>query len=631
MLYEKIKAFWWQNLVDANVSITSIARISAIAFYLISTFYASYVFIQFSVLEIVSVSATFLVMFLLLLTVFMPGLFKEKLSIKPVNIFWSVVVLGFLLVIFNSPSTQFFNYFRTFPLLEAELGLGWHQDSAFHSSIIHSFTLFGFSSIGQHDTPITVYHVLSHFMDSVIIRITGVDVWQSYGLFYFFKAVLLLSAILFFITFVCRHLKLYVFLLSLMFLVPIVVATWHAIGSHGLWFTSLIIILSAPLVFRLVTQKEPLRSLDYVVLFALLVAISLGKVSSGFMYAALIGLMLVLVHFKDYRVYLFGLALLAFFAIYNSTITGGEGSIVIPELKQILKFLALKTKIFYDQLYQVYLLIALIVGTAFLFKSNAAARFFIASVLSVFVLALVVSMQPNFSGSDIWYFVYGLSSVLILLTYQLVLSTLNTHTARNFEGVIYFNHPIIKTLLVLVMLGLTSDLNSTSYNFFNSGVKPTKSVLQNAYKQPFSRLNSYDKTLKANMVKQFKNRDYIDLGSYPRPLNAFNESLKSFMSENSLRAKDSLIFMPKEIFETDMDSFKGAKWARGMLVYAVTGVPLVHGLESLRRTYGYADYDESALWVSKDRFDITSACQFEKNIIIVESFAEPNFTVVSCQ
>ena len=74
-----------------------------------------------------------------------------------------------------------------------------------------------------------------------------------------------------------------------------------------------------------------------------------------------------------------------------------------------------------------------------------------------------------------------------------------------------------------------------------------------------------------------------------------------------------------------------AKWARGMLVYAVTGVPLVHGLESLRRTYGYADYDESALWVSKDRFDITSACQFEKNIIIVESFAEPNFTVVSCQ
>lgn len=196
-MHEKIKSIWVRTIVDTDVA--SIALLSAIIFYLISTLYASYVYVQFSVLEVLSVSSAFLILFVLLLAIFMSGFFKEKLKITPIHIFWSLIVVGFLVAILNSPISEFFNYFRTFPLLEAELGLGWHQDSAFHASIIHSFNLFGFSSIGQHDTPVIVYHVLSHFIDSVIVSTTGIDVWQSYDLFYFYKGVLLLTSILFFV------------------------------------------------------------------------------------------------------------------------------------------------------------------------------------------------------------------------------------------------------------------------------------------------------------------------------------------------------------------------------------------------------------------------------------------------
>ena len=53
-------------------------------------------------------------------------------------------------------------------------------------------------------TPILVYHILSHYIDALILLISGLEPWDSYGLFFHFKIVLFLSSILFFIGFILK-------------------------------------------------------------------------------------------------------------------------------------------------------------------------------------------------------------------------------------------------------------------------------------------------------------------------------------------------------------------------------------------------------------------------------------------
>lgn len=614
-----------------EVDVISVAKLVFMSFCTISLVYAYYVFVQFSFLDVVSVALAFLFLGVVTVAVFIPIVIKHRFTFSLSALFWSCVCLFFVFFIANSTNEAFYYYFRTYPLLETELNLGWHHDSAFHASLIHSFKLFGFPSIGQHGTPITVYHTLSHFVDSIIINIVGVDVWQSYGMFFFFKCAFLILSIMFFLASVCHGLNIYIFTVSLVFISPIVVGTWHATGSHGLWFTSIVVVLSSPFVYRLTVKKSPLKAMDYFGLFFLMVVVSLGKVSTGFMYSVLVGFCVFFSNFKDYRVYILGLGLLAFFATFNSIVTGGDGAFVTPEVNNIYNFITLETNVYYDQLYQVYILLAILGGISWLFKSIAAAKLFISSLLSVFVLSFLVSIQGNFSNTDVWYFVYGLSSVLILLIYQHALSLFNSCQARNLLGLINFDHPIFKLVVVVLLLGITRELNSTSYSFFNSGLDSTISVLDNLNKQPFSRINSYDKTLNANYLKVFENRGYVDPDRYERPLDVFNKKLKLFMLERSLKAEESLLFVPKEIFEEDIKSFGGDKWSRGLLVYAVTGVPLVYGVESLRRTYGYADYDKTSLWVSRESFDESLACGHKKKLIVVEKFIEPEFTWLDCQ
>ena len=403
----------------------------------------------------------------------------------------------FLTAVFHSLDLEYDSYYRTFPLLELELGLGWHNDSAFHTSIIHSFNLFGYPSIGQNGTPILFYHVLSHFIDSVIIFITGIDVWQSYGMFYYFKGVFFIASIMYFITSVNRSHKLYVFLLSLTFLMPIIVAKWNAIGSHGLWFTTFVVIISSPFVFKLISQKTPIRVIDFFILFSLFVVISLGKVSSGFIYSALVGMILLLSHFKDIRIYIFGILLLVFFATYYSLMGGSQASSVSFSFYDSLDFLVLKADTYYGQLYQVYLILLLVGMMALLFRSKIAMRLALASVLLILVLSVILTINGNekFDRSEVWYFIYGLSSVLILLTYQLAINVLASKEIRQLEGCIYLKRLSINIVTIMSLIFLTTELNSAKFNFLNYNLKTVEDILEDIYIRPFLSLNSYDTNL----------------------------------------------------------------------------------------------------------------------------------------
>ncbi|WP_367987525.1 hypothetical protein AB2S62_13695 [Vibrio sp. NTOU-M3] len=610
-------------------SVETTAMISIIIFHFLSTIYSLFVFTQFNIGKILELSIVFLILFCSFILIFSPSSFKFYKNFNLISLFWAIITAIFLTALLNSPSLQFLGYFPTFPLTEAELGLGWSQDSVFHASIIQSFKNFGFPSIGQHDTPLLVYHVLSHFVDSILIQITDLDVWKSYGLMYFYKAILLISSIVFFIATSTKNHNRYSFILSVIFLTPIIISTWHAIGSHGLWFTSITLLFSAPYVFKIISIEREINLSDYFILFILAVIISLGKISSGFMFSMFIGFSLLILYYKDWKVYIFGISLLLFFSIYQSFLTV-QSEVSLPNIMEFLSIISLKSNIIRHQLFQVYLILFALFTVSWVSSSKKSKPLVLSGIISVITISIIITIQPNLTTSDKGYFIYGLSSFLILISYQAIIRDISLIKENKSLNYIHFNYSHIQILLIISILLVTNFLDKTRYNAFNFGLNSTKEVVNNFYSLHFSRINRGDVNLNANIHKMLSNRNYIDFDKYERPLDQFNLALTQFMQTNKLTANNTLLYFPKEIFENEFNQFRGNKWARGMLVYAVTGVPLIHGIERLSNRYGYLDYDPNATWVPRNRFNHNYACQFKKNIVIIETMIDRKFNLVRC-
>ena len=618
-----INKFFFSTFIK-NISVSTITFLSSIFFLIFVLFYANLVFIQFSFFEIIKVFSLFLIIFLGLAITFNTWILKEKLNINSINLFLSFFIFIFLLCILFSPNDGFYSYYRTYPLLDVETGFGWHHDSAFHVSIINSFINFNYPSIGQHDTPIIFYHVFSHFVDSLIIRISEVDAWDSYGLFYFFKSAFLLLSILILITTVCKNTKLFVFILSIVIIIPIVVGTWHAVGSHGLWFTSYLIILSSVFIFNIINKKEFLFR-DFFILILLLILISLGKVSSGFSYTLLIGFVLLLINYKNYRIYLFGIVMLLFFYLYNSLITGSSSGLSFIGFKNTLKILILETDIFYNQLGQIYIIILLTFLIGLLFNSKITKIVSLSGLFSCIILSIMISMNPNFSQSDIWYFIYGLSSILFIFSYISIINDIN-------QTRVYSNKLYTYLITIVISLILLSYLNATKFNLFNIRFDSIKFIAYNINYHYFLKLDEkIGLEEKISLKRQFFSNPIEKLSLKNRPLVNLKLNLYEFMYINNLKKKDTLLYIPKEIFENDFNQFKEEEWSRGMIVYAIIGVPLIHGIHSLRYTYGYADYDTTSTWVSKNLFNVEEACKFGKNIVTLENYKNLEFSLIKCK
>lgn len=604
-------------------SATTVAILSILAFYIYVLIYSGLVYVQFAFTDVLKVAALFLGLFLILVAVFHNWLFRIQLKLDSSNIIWSFVVSFGLFALLNSSLGYYYSYYPTFPLLEAEHGLGWNSDSAFHVAIINSFNLLGYPSIAQHDAPYLNYHILSHFIDSILIRLSGVDAWESYGLFYFYKRALILASVVIFIVSVCKDLKYNVFLLSLLILLPMVVGSWSLTGSHGLWFTSLLVVLSSTYVYGLISKNKPSSNENLLLLFTLLIIISFGKVSTGFAYSVVIGFALFFINYKNLSIYVFGASLISFFALYGSSFRGGSDE--FPKFGYF-DFILLQTEINADQLFQAYLIITVAGIIALYFRKRSAERLFVAGLLTIIVISFVV-INHQVSKSDVWYLVYGLTSVLLLLVYQTVVTTFvgNVQGYRNY--LFFINHQPARWIVIFFIIALTAQLNIKSTDFSYLKVH---AILRNIHHHPFARLNHYDKTLNATILKQAQGDGLYDLTKYSRSLKNLTSNLKAFTTKNNLERENLLLFIPKEIFENEFSQFGGNSWARGMFAYALTGIPLLHGIESLRKTYGYYDYDESALWVPRKSFNIERACEFGKDIIILEDFMNTRFSFVDC-
>ena len=188
------------------------------------------------------------------------------------------------------------------------------HDTGFHVILIQSIMDTGIPSLHLHESPVTGYHVATHYYDALIYSILGLDVFEFYGHMQFTKVGPTLTAVSLVCLWIARNRGVWAFaglyLLSCLLMLP----TWHIVLSHGLWMPVVVSLLAWPWTLRLI--EKPVHLAEGFVFIALCALLTFGKVSHGLAFAAFAGLVLYLRNYWDWRVYLIGSGTVLMFLLY---------------------------------------------------------------------------------------------------------------------------------------------------------------------------------------------------------------------------------------------------------------------------------------------------------------------------
>tara|TARA_R100001143_G_C3360741_1_gene135400 strand:- start:6194 stop:8002 length:1809 start_codon:yes stop_codon:yes gene_type:complete len=560
------------------------------------------------------------------------------------------------LVLFSTTTSWWWSdYARAFPILDAELGLGWNRDTVFHVSLIQSILNFGYPSIAQHEHPLLAYHVLSHYLDALIVIVTGVEPYDSYGLFFHYKIFIFLSAILIFIGFVTRKNNIFVFLAAFIIFIPCAVGTWHAIGSHGLWFGSLVLILAMPFIASTILQEDQLQFKTYLILFAIITIISFSKISSGFMLAAFVGSCLLIKEPKRVHTYVFGGAIFLFFYLYGSIFIL-QGNQLDPDIQ--LSMLGLGS--FWNYLLSDHvrndpqvtsaipgiLSCILVFFTVYCSKPthSGTRSVLVGSSLAVITLYVVTTVRPSFGTSDIWYFQYGLSSVLVTFTLPLIISHLNSlnlqlNVVRQLPAIYFTLWFVAFTCLAL----LTRFFPLPAINLFSimdpRTLHESYDFLKNGhYKELNKSLTDQNKLSTFSSFEQ-KKELHAEIVAKAKVFLPMRNEIRQIV-QNANSEKSAIALIPTKQFYTKFSKIVGgAEWGQGLLLYAATGVPLHYGVNGFPSGYGFSKYNEGNSPRDFSEINRATLCQTNKisaflvykDLPINENLTEDHPEIIMCK
>lgn len=621
------------SFISRRIDSATLVLVGLALFIGIMSWYAVVAFAQFSPLQVLSAGACYVVLFVGIAYVLCPPVRRVRLRPTLPSVLLGLVLALVLLVLaftwVTQPGPIWTDYFPPFPLVQLAHGSGFHQDAVFHVSLIQGILTFGYPTTGQNDVPFVPYHVLSHYIDALVLWLTQLQPYDSYGLSFHFKVVIFLSSIVVFIWVITRKRGIVAFALTFLFLAPVLLSTWIGIGSHAQWSTSLILILGAPFIYDLLRTPR-LRSGNIATLFALGVAVGLGKVSSGVMFVALISLVLVLKFPRRVLPYALIAAWLAFFAIYWRLFnTGHSSGLQRPRVTGTLSFLNFFTT--YGgapiewNLAAIYFMLVLLVVFAFVYRRTLTVQMAGATVGGVVALTVVTQVLAGLTQPDIFYFIFGLTVPVILLGVQVLLADLD-RTVRLPSRLARIPAQAVRVVLIALMIVATAPLYKSTVNVFTMASPAIAESVAAANTGYFQRYNeTVPPSGRVSMLGLVSGEERMDVGaSAGGSASAFRTALQEFMVAEQLTARNSLLFIPKEIFQTSIAAYGGPSWARGMLVYALTGVPLIHGIEDNSiRAFGQSSYDETAL--QRDTVS-GETCALGKQVIEITSWDPARFT-----
>nr|MDA3901189.1 hypothetical protein [Spirochaetota bacterium] len=584
-----------------------VAIISLFLLYVMHFLFSCIVFINFKILDILIIAVLFFLLLVLIQFVLNHSFFADKIVLNRGNIL-TALIISLILFIFGKFDNMFLGrYFQTFPILEAENGLGFHQDTAYHVAIIQSIKNFGYPSIGQHGSIPTFYHVLSHYIDAFVLKLSGISPYDSYGLLYQFKIFILLTSFIIFMASVFNHISKKWFTIFVSISTLIVVNTWHVIGSHGLWFTIIILFASMPKIIKSLFKPKQ-STTDLLFIFIIAALLSLGKISSGFMFAIFIGFYLLLKEYGNFKIYLLGAFWVLFYILIFSLLTTQHSPSDVTSIfnsnpiENFVQYASGQNRRFF----------AVIINSLFFFTfyqsqkpiNSYSIKFGYSSIISI-ILCFFIFSYEGFTSADRSYFFMGLFFVQILTVLYVLFSSIDKN---------YCKYKILVILLFCYMV-----------------LPNSKSIFsKEVFHDPYGNINSIlEKNEKLSMIDNiFVNNRKTYKRLLTGPLTVFTDDLHVFLENNQLKKNNVYMFIPKKVFDNEIDNvLKKSKWSQGTLIYAVTGIPLIYGVESLSARYGFANYGKESLRRDESSIDPDYINSLNKKIIIVKSFNPPKFVL----
>lgn len=284
---------------------------------------------------------------------------KEKLTL----IFSYVSFFSFIIFLVSIYFTHevWFRYAPFTPF--SSLG---HHDSFFHISIINSILNDFYPSIAQDDLVPIGYHVLSHYIDAIIYRFIGLTPFDSFSLLYFIKTSFVISCFLLFVVYNSKNK--YDYCLKVLVFLPLFVEVGHFTGSFGLSWVLPILFVAVHIVFKIIDSENNISNIEYLIISTFVVLLTLGKVSSGVGFLAIIGIPLLLKEYKNKGFYIFSFFMLIFFVFQVLIFSNAGGKVVgFPNLYDFFVY-PMKYMDISDGIHIIYISILLYVAMFFLTK-----------------------------------------------------------------------------------------------------------------------------------------------------------------------------------------------------------------------------------------------------------------------
>ncbi|MEW9920363.1 hypothetical protein AB2B41_12170 [Marimonas sp. MJW-29] len=598
-------------MLDKLTSTQTSCFFAVVFFFSIQISYAVLVFQQFRILDVLFISSIFLLLLTSLTILMIISQPKVSVSKEKGNHIAPAIFLTLLLVLLaNSTSDQFLKYYPTFPMLQADIGRGWHQDSAYHVSIIQSILRTGFPSISQHEDPLIIYHVLSHYIDATMLGLTSLEPWDSYGLLFHLKETLVLSLLLVFFAVAAENLKpLLLFSLVILFL-PAVIGSWHLIGSQGEWFATVLTIAISPVIFGIISDRIPISPINLGLLLIAIPLIAMAKVSAGFCVALILSISLILIKPKSASIYFVIFSWALFFVTYSSFFAVAETR--SQSTLWLVKYILAGADGFSKTAFSLIMISFLI---SYLSGRRKNQIVFASGILSLLILIIVFLIHDKLLRPDLNAFLRGFNLFFLLLVIQSVCSLFldKVSIPDTKEIGTKFIAFICVFLLAGALILPRVNLWNPNLNFVArlALLHPNEAVLP---------ANLGYKETSILSVNRFSEHSVFDFHS-DQPFSHLRRSVREVLAFNNLTESDVLLFIPREVYTGEFrrlfDPDSKLSFSYGLVTSAIIGIPLLHGIEAIRGRYGLSDYEPSAEWTSLEEFFRDDVCRFGKSVLVV--------------
>ena len=364
------------------------------------------------------------------------------------------------------------------------------------------------------------------------------------------------------------------------------------------------LLATAFFIYRAINSPKLLSHRTFIAIGILGVFLSLGKLSSGFFFMLVVGLHLLFNFAKDRRVYVLGTLWFVFLVVYGLAVADDRSGSIIGSLGVVERIASTARMVLLlgalpRAVLDVYILLAFLVVAFLIFRRKSTRNLLISLSVGFAATCAMQFLQINFR--DIRFFHHGLFFIIFVLAvidfFQIFGSDKDV---GKFDLTTFWRKPS----LVLGVIAVVTSL-AVSHSTFK-----------------FTKLSK-------DVFSIQENKPLVSPSSQGPQLTRFRAELDTYMSANELTDRTSLLFVPLELW-TELapkmpDIPVQPSWVNPLVIYAITGVPLINGVYGSSTSYGFSAYEPGDKAIPQSDFLGSDPCRIGKTVIVVTSWSPATF------